>query len=74
MILDMAHEAEYKVGGKPFQWVSIPAEKFKTMCADASLEVKTFHTCVDSPNGVLSSPDSDIGDGGMVFVVGRFLG
>ena len=105
MILDMAHEAEYKVGGKAFQWVNIPAEKFKTMCGDASLEVKifhtsvdspngvlsspdkfktmcgdtslevkTFHTCVDSPNGVLSSPGSDIGDGGMVVVVGRFLG
>ena len=57
MILDMAHEAVYKVGGKTFQWVNIPAEKFKTMCGDASLEVKIFHTSVDSPNEVLFSSD-----------------
>ena len=42
MILDSAEESEYKLGDKFFQRVNIPADKFKTMCVDANLQVETF--------------------------------
>ena len=74
MILGITDESEYKVGNKSFQWVSIPADKFKTMCVDASLEVKAFHTCMDSSNGVLDPLNSDLGIGSNVVVVGCYLG
>ena len=74
MILDFADSSEYKIRDKVFQWVNIPDDKFKAMCGDASLEVKTFYTGMDSSNGVLDPLNSDFEYSSNVVVVGRYLG
>ena len=74
IILDFADEFEYKIGDKLFHWVNIPADKFKTMCVNASLEVETFYTGVDYSNGIRDPLNSDFDFGSNVVVVGRYLG
>ena len=74
MIIDIIGESEYTIGGKLFQWVSIRADEFKTMCVDASLEVKTFYTGMDSSNGVLYPHNADFQVGANVVVVGQYMG